>query len=197
MEKVRIGIFLGLLAMQPLAVSAELSLEETARQVMIGFENEDAELINSFIDKDMGLYVLFRRGASANYERLMQINFNQPVPEYLSWPTGGNHIPSNKEFERRIIPLFECEEGWDREGYFISGYDSNHKLSATMVWTKLNDNSVSDADISAARKLEFDSVRVVAVPYKSSTGLVFYLSQLHEQNNWSLTVVDQVIDCGA
>jgi len=198
MVKLRPGSVLGLLGMLSLPACAAPSVEETARQVMIGFQNEDAKLLNSLTDKDIGLYVLFRRGVSMDYEHLTQIDFNQPVPEYLRWPSGGEHIPRDEEFDRKTTPHFECEGGWDRKGYFISGYDAYHQLSANMVWTRRDRGTVSDADIAAARNLEFNSVRVVAVPTRSSDGLVFYLSQAHGfQGTWYLTVVDQIIDCGA
>lgn len=58
------GITLALLVLFSLPATAGLSLEETARKVIIGFQQEDAQLINSLIDKKTGLYVLFRRGAS-------------------------------------------------------------------------------------------------------------------------------------
>ncbi|MDF3828235.1 MULTISPECIES: hypothetical protein [unclassified Pseudocitrobacter] len=41
------GISLGLLVLFSLPATASLSLEETARKVIIGFQQEDAQLINS------------------------------------------------------------------------------------------------------------------------------------------------------
>lgn len=201
----RAGMVLGLLGMFSMSASAALTLEETARQVIMGFQHKDAKLINSLIDKKTGLYVLYHRGASLDYEHLTQIDFNRPVPEYLYWPSAGDHIPRDDEFDRKTTPHFDCADKmrWDRTGYFISKYDDDHQLSGNMAWTRKyssGKSTTSEADIAAARKLERWTVRVVAAPEKPSQGdgMVFYLSQIPDfGSNWYLTVVDQFIDCGA
>ena len=59
-------------------------------------------------------------------------------------------------------------------------------------------DTISDAQIAAARRMEYGAVRVVAAPEESNDGLVFYLSQLYSyDSDWYLTVVDQIGDCGA
>ena len=164
-----------------LPANAGCTLEETARKVIMGFQQEDAQLINSLIDKKTGLYVLFHRGASMDVENLKQINFRQPVPEYF--------------------PKFNCERGWNKQGYFISNSDVHHKVSRSLVFTQMfgsPQNTISDAQIAAARRMEYGAVRVVAAPEESNDGLVFYLSQLYSyDSDWYLTVVDQIGDCGA
>ncbi|MCG4391463.1 hypothetical protein [Escherichia coli] len=94
-----------------LPANAGCTLEETARKVIMGFQQEDAQLINSLIDKKTGLYVLFHRGASMDVENLKQINFRQPVPEYFPWPSAGEHVPRDDEFNKKAIPKFNCERG--------------------------------------------------------------------------------------
>ncbi len=82
----------------------------------MGFQQEDAQLINSLIDKKNGfvcsfppgLYVLFHRGVSMDVENLKQINFRQPVPEYFLWPLGREHVPRDDEFNKKAIPKFNC-----------------------------------------------------------------------------------------
>lgn len=184
-----------------LPANAGCTLEETARKVIMGFQQEDAQLINSLIDKKTGLYVLFHRGASMDVENLKQINFRQPVPEYFPWPSAGEHVPRDDEFNKKAIPKFNCERGWNKQGYFISNSDVHHKVSRSLVFTQMfgsPQNTISDAQIAAARRMEYGAVRVVAAPEESNDGLVFYLSQLYSYgSDWYLTVVDQIGDCGA
>lgn len=195
------GITLALLVLFSLPATAGLSLEETARKVIIGFQQEDAQLINSLIDKKTGLYVLFQRGASMDVENFKSIDFKTPVPEYLLWPSAGEHIPRDEEFDKKTIPEFDCERGWNKHGYFISSSDTHHKVSRNLVFTQMFGsprNTISDAQIAAARRMEYGAVRVVAAPEGGSDGLVFYLSQLYGYDrDWYLTVVDQIGDCGA
>ncbi|MCV5837811.1 hypothetical protein OFN62_33270, partial [Escherichia coli] len=76
-----------------------------------------------------------------------------------------------------------------------------HKVSRNLVFTQMFGsprNTISDAQIAAARRMEYGAVRVVAAPEGGSDGLVFYLSQLYGYDrDWYLTVVDQIGDCGA
>lgn len=85
-----------------LPANAGCTLEETARKVIMGFQQEDAQLINSLIDKKTGLYVLFHRGASMDVENLKQINFRQPVPEYFHGPRQGNMFREMTNLIRKL-----------------------------------------------------------------------------------------------
>ncbi len=194
------GITQALLFLFSLPATAGRTLEETARKVIIGFQQEDAQLINSLIDKKTGLYVLFHRGVSMDVENLKQVDFRQPVPEYLPWPSAGEHVPQDEEFDKKTIPEFDCERGWNKRGYFISNSDKHHKVSRSLVFTQMfgsPQNTISDAQVAASRRMEYGAVRVVAAPEESSDGLVFYLSQLYGyDSDWYLTVVDQIGDCG-
>ncbi|MEB7935090.1 hypothetical protein [Escherichia whittamii] len=193
-------IALGVLLLCSFSATAGHSLEETARRVILAFQQEDARLINSLIDKKTGLYVLFRRGVSMDVENVKQIDFRLPVPEYLPWPSVGEHIPRDDEFDKKTIPEFDCERGWNKHGYFISNSDTHHKVSRSLVFTQMfgsPQNTISDAQVAVARRMEYGAVRVVAAPEKGSDGLVFYLSQLYGyDSDWYLTVVDQIGDCG-
>ncbi|EOT8832952.1 hypothetical protein ACNENL_002241 [Escherichia fergusonii] len=195
------GMMLVGLILFSLPANAGCTLEETARKVIIGFQQEDAQLINSIIDKKTGLYVLFHRGASMDVENFKLIDFKKPVPEYLPWPSAGAHIPRDEEFDKKTIPEFDCERGWNKHGYFISSSDTHHKVSRNLVFLQMfgsPQNTISDEQVAAARRMEYGAVRVVAAPEKGSDGLVFYLSQLYGyDSDWYLTVVDQIGDCGA
>lgn len=116
-----------------LPANAGCTLEETARKVIMGFQQEDAQLINSLIDKKTGLYVLFHRGASMDVENLKQINFRQPVPEYFPWPSAGEHVPRDDEFNKKAIPKFNCERGWNKQGILLA--IAMFTIKSAVVWS--------------------------------------------------------------
>lgn len=99
----------------------------------MGFQQEDAQLINSLIDKKTGLYVLFHRGASMDVENLKQINFRQPVPEYFPWPSAGEHVPRDDEFNKKAIPKFNCERGWNKQGILLA--IAMFTIKSAVVWS--------------------------------------------------------------
>ncbi|WP_434662490.1 hypothetical protein ACMYSL_09920 [Klebsiella sp. MISC125] len=199
MWKLIAGVVLGLLSQ---SASAASSFEETARQVIIAFQQKDNAKINALIDKKTGLYVMYKIGVGDEYEWLTKFNVNRPVPEHVfilggdSW--NSEHIPADNEFDYRTQVNFVCEKGWDRAGIFVS-YD-NTMLSFSMANQNMGGrDSITDANIAAARRLEVLSHRVVAVPEKWDDGLVFHLSELRGINKgWYLTLLDfATIDCSA
>lgn len=183
-----------------LPANAGCTLEETARKVIMGFQQEDAQLINSLIDKKrvcMFFSTVVLRWMLKILSKLISGNL---FPSISHGPRQ-EHVPRDDEFNKKAIPKFNCERGWNKQGYFISNSDVHHKVSRSLVFTQMfgsPQNTISDAQIAAARRMEYGAVRVVAAPEESNDGLVFYLSQLYSyDSDWYLTVVDQIGDCGA
>lgn len=198
----RAGIAFVLLSMVLFPASAAESLEETARQVIIAFQQRDNAKINSFIDKDTGMYVMYRIGAGDDYKWMKQFDIDTPVPgfHYLLGEVGwhSEHIPAVSEFDHRTKVQYVCEKGWDHAGYFISYDDA--MLSFSMANDSLErGNNISDSEIANVRRLEVLSHRIVAVPEQWGDGLIFHLSELHGINKgWYLTLLDLVSeDCSA
>ncbi|MDU2940048.1 MAG: hypothetical protein E7B59_12870 [Enterobacteriaceae bacterium] len=206
MKMGRVVIALSLLGIVARPVCAAPSFEETARQVIIAFQQQDNAKINALIDKKTGLYVMYRLGSGDAYKWSTQFDFNQPVTEmasmFMRWNT--DHIPNDAEFnyraryDYRTTASFVCEQGWDRAGVFVS-YDDTI-LSFSMTNGSLDDESAAiDAKIAAARRLELQSKRVVVVSKQWDDGLIFHLSELHGLNGgWNLTLLDFAsADCSA
>ncbi|SQH39963.1 putative exported protein [Salmonella enterica] len=82
MKMSRTVIALSLLGMVAHPVCAALSFEETARQVIIAFQQRDNAKINALIDKKVGMYVLYRIGAGFDYEWMSKFDINQPIPGF-------------------------------------------------------------------------------------------------------------------
>ncbi|MDF9346500.1 hypothetical protein OH693_09170 [Escherichia coli] len=183
-----------------LPANAGCTLEETARKVIMGFQQEDAQLINSLIDKKrvcMFFSTVVLRWMLKILSKLISGNLFRVFPMAL----GREHVPRDDEFNKKAIPKFNCERGWNKQGYFISNSDVHHKVSRSLVFTQMfgsPQNTISDAQIAAARVEWNTGPCVWSLRQKSNDGLVFYLSQLYSyDSDWYLTVVDQIGDCGA
>ena len=114
-------------------------------------------------------------------ENLKQINFRQPVPEYFPWPSAGEHVPEMTNLIRKLSRNLTANVAGIKQGVFYYNSDVHHKVSRSLVFTQMfgsPQNTISDAQIAAARRMEYGAVRVVAAPEESNDGLVFYLSQL-------------------
>lgn len=68
MKMGRVVIALSLLGIVARPVCAAPSFEETARQVIIAFQQQDNAKINALIDKKTGLYVMYRLGSGDAYK---------------------------------------------------------------------------------------------------------------------------------
>lgn len=204
MKMSRTAIALSLLGMVAHPVCAAPSFEETARQVIIAFQQRDNAKINALIDKKVGMYVLYRIGAGVDYKWMKSFDINKPIPgfNYLLGQVGwfSEHIPVDKEFDHHTEAEYVCEKGWDHAGFFVSYTGTNNALlTFSMVNGADNGDQASDTRIANARRLELQSERVVAVPKKWGDGLIFHLSELHGLGKgWSLTLLDLVTeDCSA
>ncbi|EMQ1871076.1 hypothetical protein WEV39_003823, partial [Salmonella enterica] len=103
MKMSRTAIALSLLGMAAHPVCAAPSFEETARQVIIAFQQRDNAKINALIDKKVGMYVLYRIGAGFDYKWMKKFDINKPIPDfnYLLGQVGwfSEHIPVDNEFD--------------------------------------------------------------------------------------------------
>ncbi|ECD8963336.1 hypothetical protein LRL37_001380, partial [Salmonella enterica subsp. enterica serovar Kentucky] len=132
MKMSRTAIALSLLGMVAHPVCAAPSFEETARQVIIAFQQRDNAKINALIDKKVGMYVLYRIGAGVDYKWMKSFDINKPIPgfNYLLGQVGwfSEHIPVDNEFDHHTEVEYVCEKGWDHAGFFVSYTGSDNAL---------------------------------------------------------------------
>lgn len=199
MRRLRTGVISGFLLSISLSVYASSPFEQTINQVIAGFQQQDAQKINSLIHNDIGLYVMYRPGVLDTYNRTERLDFNAPVPGYLPYERPSKHALKryNKVTRYNVTPRFDCnKERWNMTGLFVGRTGENHLLSKSTEWLKKHEiPDLPDQDIAAMKRIESVSRRVVLIADDDSS-LVFHLS--HIRGKWYLTLLDRLSDdCSA
>lgn len=179
--------------------SINTSFEETIQKVLLGFHQQDNHLINSLINKDVGIYIVYKRGIPYQYEQLSQFDFKQPVPEYLPYEALSKKLvkANSKITHYKAAATFDCgTERWSPFGLSVGKTGKDHLLSETAAFLKQHEmTDMSDKDIADLKKLESVSRRIVLAS-DNGEELVFHLGRFNQR--WYLTVLDRVSsDCSA
>lgn len=164
-------------------------LKVTIFKILKAFQEDDAITINKLISKETGLYVIFRRGTMDEYLKIDQIDFKNPVPEYLPYSKTSHY---NKiEFEK--LPTFDCATmTWNKQGLFCDLSTQNSLLSnIAKNRNEYTNEHISYNQINTLKELERHTERIIA-----TNELIFHLTLI--KNIWYLTVIDRATsDCSA
>lgn len=184
-----------------LPANAGCTLEETARKVIMGFQQEDAQLINSLIDKKrvcMFFSTVVLRWMLKILSKLISGNL---FPSISHGPRQGNMFHEMTNLIRKLSRNLTANVAGISRGILLA--IAMFTIKSAVVWSSRR-CLVHRKILFLMRRLpqrvemEYGAVRVVAAPEESNDGLVFYLSQLYSyDSDWYLTVVDQIGDCGA
>lgn len=193
------ALFCGLLAVScsptPSAPSAPApdSLDKVIATVATAFEKQDAATLNSLIDKEMGLTVVFRRGTFDELQTISAINFAQPVPEHVPFP-----VPAKvAAVQFQALPTYDCEAmTWSKSGLFCDTTQRNTLLTTTVAnRAEFGLDTLPPATVKAYADREARTRRVIFASTDGKT-LIFHLTQ--SQGRWFLTLIDRVTDdCSA
>lgn len=162
-------------------------------QVVKAFNAHDSETLYKLIDPGTGLIVLFKRGVFNEYEITSQIDFGQPIPEYL--PFDDFEVNFNLSYDRS--PLFDCDiSEWNKVGLYCDTISVNQLLSKTAKNLKAyRGDEIPDSVITSFEELEEKSRRIVLIDSQGGE-LIFYLTRTG--GSWYLTIIDRVSsDCSA
>lgn len=179
--------------------STNPSFEEVVQKVLLGFHQQDTQIINSLINKDIGIYIVYKRGIPYQYEQLSQFDFKQPVPEYLPYESLSEKLvrANSKITQYKTAATFDCDtERWSPTGLSVGKTGNDHLLSETATFLKLHEmTDMSDKEIADLKKFESVSRRIVLAS-NDGEELVFHLGYFNQR--WYLTVLDRVSsDCSA
>ena len=169
--------------------------EHTVYRVLDLYNAKNQKSLNLFVNQDLKIYFLFKRGAHDNLSIQDSIEFNHPIPEYL--PYEKLSFQKSLPINYNIIPQYSCDnESWNiKKGIYVSDFGGDKKRSEVAKEEKLLElNDWSSKDINQLDQIEQQSKKVVVINEKGAE-LIFYLT-LH-QGNWFLTGIDRFEVCSA
>lgn len=165
------------------------TLETTIISVIKAYQNKDEKTLNSFINKDLGITFLYRRGASDNLSIVEKISFAKPIPEYFPYI---NQIDTDYKISKTTLPVYSCDtENWDKPpGIYIDTDHIDHSLSETAI----SENIWSDIQIEKLKNLEKNSHLIIVID-KNQIDFIFYLTRINDK--WYLSAIDRNEVCTA
>ena len=162
-------------------------LENTIFSILKAYSDKDTATLNSFINEETGLYVLFRRGVFDEFEKTMQIDFNKPVPEYFPY----FEFEMFGKIQYETLPQFDYDtESWDKFGLYVDTAFVDNLLSRTAKnLVEYREDKIESNLISQFEEIESKSFRIILVD-RNGGEFIFYLTKLND--NWFLTIIDRV-----
>jgi hypothetical protein len=166
------------------------SLDIAVVKVIEAFKTQDQEAINTFINKKIGLYIIFRRGVMDEFTHVNYIDFKSPIPEYLPY----SHL-EKKYYSLRYkkAPTFSCDsEKWSDWGVIVDTHSRYNVLSSIAIaQKKYNDVKYTSKEFGIYKKVEQQSIKVVA----TADDFVFYMILI--DGKWYLSILDRAEYCSA
>lgn len=171
----------------------EQSFKKSLKEVVQLLVNKDSVGIKKYIDKNTGVFLIFRPGAMDNYSNFETIGFNDQAYPNINIPA---NIKSTA-IKYGKLPSYSCEkERWSKIGCYVDTTKVDHLLSNTAKnMVEYMEVEISKQEIKRLFDLEVISRKIVIVN-QSGEGIVLYLSYINKK--WYLTIIDEVSDdCSA
>jgi len=180
------------------AQKSEKSLENMIIKTTKAYFNKDEQTLNSFIHKDFGIALLYRRGAVDNVSMSEKISFDNPIPEYLPYDI---YFEPDYTIRFEGLPVFDCDDfKWNKpSGIYCDTVNIDKTLSRVAKFEKehlLAD--WTDNDIKKFEEIESKSHKVIAIGKidgESAGEFIFYLMSIKDK--WYLAAIDRFEACSA
>jgi hypothetical protein len=171
----------------------EQSFQTTVNAIVNAFSKQDSAGVAEYINKDVGVYQLFRVGAFADFRHFDAVSFSDASYPQMLFQNSKN--VKTLPIEYSTLPTFDCtQKTWSKNGLFVDTTKTDHLLS--QICKNRNHykvTTISAQEIQFFYDLETKSRRIV-LSDDNNVELVFYLSSINDK--WYLTLVDNVSsDC--
>ncbi|MGL6038083.1 MAG: hypothetical protein ACRC0E_04225 [Soonwooa sp.] len=157
-------------------------LKPIIEQIIDGFSSKNADKINAFVNKDLGIGVVFKSENQISYLNLQELDFSLNFPgQKTFWNIT---TPSTIKFER--TPGYNAEKKtWSSYGTFCQ-IDSPIVLYFSDEFAERG-NDLSDQTIFKVND-NTENTAYVVLAEKNAKGLQFILTKIDA--NWTLTFFD-------
>ncbi|SFS75798.1 hypothetical protein [Sphingobacterium wenxiniae] len=157
-------------------------LPEVITRFARAYISQDNDKVNALIHPDLGLYIIYRPGASDVYAHVSRIDFSNPVPNHFPYTTFQNDYTLT--FEK--LPVFDCgSEKWDKLGFFADTTATANQLTTIAIFRQEFEN-VSAAEVAQIKELEKDTYRIILTVNEN---LVFHVKKY--EGAWYVIVLDR------
>ena len=191
--------------------------DATVYQLIDLFNKKNFKEINQYINKDIGLFIVYNGSTSPTMRRIEQFKSNNKITENTipSWVDDellGFSISGNPKIQYEQYPTFDpCSEKVTKLGLYANSKEKNiealkialdyyhwelkhYQFEKRPIWEK--HQSIADKIASKTVKVVYIENFPDTLPDDEKNIFIFYLTQL--DNKWYLTILDfYTMDCSA
>lgn len=171
------------------------SLEKTIFKVLKAYQSKDEKTLNTLIQKDFGIAILYKRGVYDNLAIVDRLTFNRPIPEYLAFD---HEISTDYKIHFGTLPEFSCDTlEWNKPHGIYCDVNKIDKTLSTVAKDEnkiLEENVWSSQKIKKLEEIENKSHKIIAIG-KEGNVFIFYL--MFHKNKWYLVAIDRFEVCDA
>ncbi len=130
----------------PKKIDAKKELELEIRKISSAFENKDEKTLNTYVDKDLGFYLVPGPGTLLHFEKLEKIDFSN---SYIAYHQFGKQLGDSK-VKYESFPSYDCENyEWDKYGIFVG-----RKYGSILTWIIENPQNLVEGKIYTKEEIE-------------------------------------------
>ncbi|MCX8581602.1 hypothetical protein J3U18_07850 [Gilliamella sp. B3482] len=191
--------------------------DATVYQLIDLFNKKNFKGINQYINKDIGLFIVYNASTSPTMRRIEQFKFNDKgvenkIPSWVEDELLGVTISGNPKIQYEQYPPFDpCSEKVNKLGLYANPKEKNiealkialdyyhwelkhYQFEKRPIWEKYQ--SIADKIASKTVKVVYIENFPDTLPDDEKNIFIFYLTQL--DNKWYLTILDfYTMDCSA
>ena len=99
-------------------INAKDEFENELIKIIRAFANHDQKTLNTYIDPNVGIYLIPGPGTLLHFERLDSIDFTNPYIQYHKFVTEQS---ASEKISYETLPTFDCENfTWNKYGLFVA-----------------------------------------------------------------------------
>lgn len=135
------------ISLKPNRIDSKKQLELEILKIASAFENKDEKTLNTYLDKDLGFYLVPGPGTLLQYHKLEKIDFSNG---YIAYHQFGKPLGDSFKMKYETFPIYDCENfEWDKLGIFVSS-----KYGSILTWIVENPQNLVEGKIYTKEEIE-------------------------------------------
>lgn len=173
----------------------EAAFKKSCTKLLQAVSQKNLILINSLIQSEYGMYILYRPGAMDSYQHVEKLDGNYPF--ILANQTIAKTDLKKFTLKYGNLPKYNCERFvWNKKGYLIDSLKHFSPISEIVAFRiKYDQLMIGKTEDIRIHFMEDNSRKIVFTGSKGN-GFIFYMMYMNGQ--WYLSMIDLVTtDCSA
>ncbi|MBD1428868.1 hypothetical protein [Sphingobacterium litopenaei] len=168
----------------PVTIEEQNQLSEVITRFVRAYASKDNAKANALIHPELGIYIIYRPGASDTFVKMDSLDFAHPVPEVFAYPDLNTEFALT--FEK--LPSYDCgTEKWNKEGFICDTTAHPNQLSnITAFEDEFDEDKFSEEDLIRIEVSEKESYRVIVT---ADQPLIFHVRKY--KGAWYVTTLDR------